>query len=84
MSPFTMVHYFNESGDAMQDVLSASIRTGQTEIVRRYGRYHTLTVVRWLSEEFSSLTRSACYTHEIDAFFGAWSIFKHTALMTTS
>src|SRR5690606_34158429 len=49
MSPVSMVLYFSETGDTMQDVLTASIRTGQTELVKRYGRYYTLTVVRWLS-----------------------------------
>ena len=44
--------------------IAASIRTGQTEIVRRYGRYHTLTVVRWLSEEFSSLPARLLYKHD--------------------
>lgn len=76
MSPFSMVLHINEAGDAMQEVLSASIRTGQTEIVQRYGRYHTLTVVRWLCEAFSSLSRLACYEHGIDAFFGAWEYFQ--------
>jgi hypothetical protein len=33
MSPFTMALYINETGEAMQDVLSSSIRTGQTHIV---------------------------------------------------
>lgn len=56
----------------MQDVLSASIRTGQTGIVQRFGRYYTLTLVRWLAEVFSDLSRTACYTHDVDAFFGAW------------
>jgi hypothetical protein len=77
MSPVSMVLYFSETGDTMQDVLTASIRTGQTELVQRYGRYYALTVVRWLSEVFSELSRSACYTHNIDAFFGVWEYF-HT------
>lgn len=76
MSPVTMVLHINETGDAMQDVLTSSIRTGQTELVQRYGRYYTLTVVRWLSEVFSELTQLACYTHNIDAFFGVWEYFQ--------
>jgi hypothetical protein len=76
MSPVSMVLYFSESGDTMQDVLTASIRTGQTELVQRYGRYYALTVVRWLSEVFSELSRLACYTHNIDAFFGVWEYFQ--------
>ncbi|MGA3342506.1 MAG: hypothetical protein ABSD11_18285 [Methylocella sp.] len=76
MSSFTMVLYINETGDAMQDVLSSSIRTGQTDIVQRYGRYYALTVVRWLAELFSDLSRSACDTHNVDAFFGVWEYFQ--------
>jgi hypothetical protein len=60
----------------MQDILSASIRTGQTGLVQRYGRYYALTVVRWLAELFSDLSRSACYTHHVDAFFGIWECFQ--------
>lgn len=76
MSPFSYVRYTSETGDPMQDVLSASIRTGQTEIVQRFGRYYTLTLVRWLAEVFSNLTRTASYTHNIDAFFGTWEYFQ--------
>ncbi|WP_287380561.1 hypothetical protein [Mesorhizobium sp.] len=76
MSPVSMVLYINETGDAMHDVLTSSIRTGQTELVQRYGRYYALTAVRWLSEVFSELSRSACYTHKIGAFFGVWEYFQ--------
>lgn len=75
ISPFTRTLHINESGDAMQDVLSSSIRTGQTEIVQRCGRYYALKVVRWLAEVFSKLSNSACYTGNIDAFFGVWEYF---------
>lgn len=75
MSPISMVLHINETGDAMQDVLSSSIRTGQTDLVQRFGRYYALTVVRWLSEVFSELSRSAAYGHGIDAFFGVWEYF---------
>ncbi len=75
ISPFTFVNYTNEKGDAMNDVLSASIRTGKTEIVQRYGRFYALTVVRWLSNVFSQLSEVACYGHHIDAFFGVWEYF---------
>jgi hypothetical protein len=76
MSPFALVQFTNETGEAMQDVLTSSIRTGQTSLVQRYGRYHALTVVRWLSEVFSELSSAACYTHKIDAFFGVWEYFQ--------
>ncbi|WP_421870407.1 hypothetical protein [Motiliproteus sp.] len=70
ISPFTMVIHTNESGHTMQDVESASIRTGQNEIVQKWGRYHSLTIARWLSTVLSELSHIACYTHGIDGFFG--------------
>lgn len=70
-SPFMMVRYINESGDLMQDVFSASVRTGQTEIVQRYGRYYTLVVIRWLADVFREIADAASYTHGINAFYGA-------------
>jgi hypothetical protein len=76
ISPFTSVLHTNEAGEMMQDVLSASIRTGQSKLVQKYSRYFTLTVVRWLSEMFADLTHLACYTHKIDAFFGVWEYFQ--------
>lgn len=72
ISPVTLVLHTDEAGDMMQDVFSASVRTGQTTIVQRYGRYYALLVVRWLADIFSSLAREASYTHHIHAFFGAW------------
>jgi hypothetical protein len=76
MSSISTVVYINETGDAMQDVLTSSIRSGQTEFVQRYGRYYALTVVRWLSEIFSELSRSASDVHNADAFFGVWEYFQ--------
>lgn len=76
ISPLAVVQFTTETGHPMQDVLSSSIRTGQTEIVQRFGRYYTLTVVRWLAEVFSELSRTASYTHNIDAFFGVWEYFQ--------
>lgn len=70
MSPFTMVHHTDESGKHMQDVKSASIRTGQNEIVQKYSRYHVLTIVRWLSNALGEIGHLACYQHNIDGFFG--------------
>lgn len=70
ISPFTMVIQTNESGHTMQDVESASIRTGQNAIVQKWGRYHSLTIARWLSTVLSELSHIACYTHNIDGFFG--------------
>ena len=71
LSPATVL-YFDETGETMQDVLSSSIRTQQTAIVQKYGRYSALTVVRWLADMFlhlSDLTSS-------NAFFGMPDFFN--------
>jgi hypothetical protein len=72
LSPHARVLHFNEAGDVMQDVLTASLRTGQSELVQRYGRYYALTIVRWIAAIFSAVARQACDGHKVDAFFGAW------------
>ena len=76
MSEHASVLYINETGEVMQDLLSASIRTGQTKIVQRFGRYYALTIVRWLSDVFSKLTHQACYHHKMHAFFGHSEFFS--------
>jgi hypothetical protein len=76
MSPFSLVLHINEAGDAMEDVRTSSIRTGQTDLVQRHGRYFALTIVRWLAEVFSALSQSACYTYNIKAFFGVNEYFQ--------
>ena len=81
MSESAMVLLANESGDIMQDVHTAFLRTCQTEVVQKFGRFYTLTVVRWLSELFSELAQQACYTHQIDAFWGTW---EHLQTYTVS
>ena len=75
LSPVSMVFYVDEEGGTIQDVYSASIRTAQTEIVQRNGRFYTLLVVRWLSDVFSELSRKACDVHNVDAFSGVWEYF---------
>jgi hypothetical protein len=76
ISPFTSVLHTDETGNMMQDVMSSSIRTGQTEIVQRYGRYYSLTLIRWLAEIFSGLASTASFSHNIDAFYGSWEHFQ--------
>jgi hypothetical protein len=75
MSPVSLVHHTSETGTEMRDVLSASIRTGQTDLVQKYGRYHALLVVRWLSEVFSELALLASALG-FDAFYGVWEYFQ--------
>ena len=71
----------------MQDVKSTSIRTGQTEIVQKYGRYYALSIVRWLSDLLSELAHEACYQHNIEGFFGIneyfWSFTVDDSFLKT-
>jgi hypothetical protein len=69
------VMYVNETGGAMRDVPSASIRSAQDSVVQQYGRYYALTIVRWLAEVFSKLASEACYAHN-EAFSGVWEYFR--------
>jgi hypothetical protein len=46
IAPFSSVLFVNEVNELMDSPRQASLRTGQAEIVQRYGRYYTLTVVR--------------------------------------
>jgi hypothetical protein len=70
MSPFTVVRHTDERGSPMQDVKSASIRTGQNKIVQKYSRYHALTAVRWLSGALAEIAQIAYHQHNIGGFFG--------------
>ncbi|WP_417686385.1 hypothetical protein [Pseudidiomarina gelatinasegens] len=70
MSPISIICHTDENQNSMQDVRSASIRTGQTEIVQRFGRYNALVIARWLSEVFSVISFKACYQHGVRGFFG--------------
>lgn len=72
LSEIGMVLDDDESGDIIQDLPRAFLRTGQTEVVQKFGRFYTLAVVRWLSELLSQLGFQAYCTHQIEAFFGMW------------
>lgn len=70
MSPISMVRHTDENGRLMHDVMSASIRTGQTEIVQKFGRYYALTLARWFSDVLSEIAHIACYQYNAGGFFG--------------
>lgn len=70
MSPISMVRHTDENERLMHDVRSASIRTGQTEIVQKFGRYYALTLARWFSDVLSEIAHIACYQHNAGGFFG--------------
>jgi hypothetical protein len=75
MSPCARVLHSSETGEMMTDVRTASTLTEQTGFVRKYGRFYTASIIRWLSDVFSELSQAACYTHGIDAFFGHKEFF---------
>lgn len=70
LSDVSSVHYFNETGDVMQDVRTASVRTGQTEIVQKFGRYYALQIVRWLACAHRAISDLASHDMGLDAFYG--------------
>ncbi|OHU20984.1 hypothetical protein BKG76_09665 [Mycobacteroides franklinii] len=72
LAPYSSVLFVNETNDVMTTPLDASIRTGQAELVQRYGRYYALTIARWLADVFCELTRKAWHKQNIHAFFGVW------------
>lgn len=72
----TMVLFTDESGNMMTDVTTASERTGQTKWAQKYGRFYTLSVVRWLSHVFYELTHDAGYIGGIDSLFGHYEFFQ--------
>lgn len=70
-----MVRHTTETRDHLSDIEIASRRTGQTELVQRWSRYHSLTIVRWLSDVYRELAEHAAYRQNFDAFFGSWEFF---------
>ncbi len=69
------VHFFDESGRTMSDVATASERTGQTKYAQKYGRFYTLTIVRWMMDVFAELTSTAGYQSGFEVLFGHYEIF---------
>jgi hypothetical protein len=73
----SVVLFFDESGDMMNDVRTASTRTGETQLVQKYGRFYTLGIIRWLANTYREIAQTACYENEIDAFFGSWEFLDN-------
>jgi hypothetical protein len=71
----SFVLHVDETGTTMSDMQAASERTGMTTWAQQYGRFYTLTVVRWLAGIFSDLSRSGGYKAGIDALFGHYELF---------
>ncbi|KUR75023.1 hypothetical protein [Novosphingobium sp. Fuku2-ISO-50] len=69
------VLHVDETGKPMNDVLTASWRTGMTKWAQTYGRLYTLTMVRWLADIFSTLSREGGHGGEIIALYGHYELF---------
>ena len=72
----TFVLHTNETGAAMSDLLTASERTGQTKSAQKYGRFYTLSVVRWLAHIFDEMTHKAGYLPGLESLFGHYELFQ--------
>ncbi len=72
----TFVLFTNETGQIMSDLAVASERTGQTKWAQKYGRFYTLSVVRWLSHIFYEMTHSAGYAPGLESIFGHYEFFQ--------
>jgi hypothetical protein len=75
MGSVSLVLHRNETGEIMQDVRTASARTGQTYVVQRYARYYTLRLIRWMADVFSCLSRDGGYKHGLEVLFGHYEHF---------
>ena len=71
----TVIHT-HESGEMILDVKSASIQTRKNEIVQKFGRFHALTIVRWLSNLLLEIAHIACYGYNIGGFSGINEFFE--------
>lgn len=76
MGQFSSVLMIDEQGGVMTDLEIASERAGQTKWAQKYGRFYTLSVVRWLASIFYELSHLATYQHGIDALFGHSELFN--------
>lgn len=70
------VNHTTEGRERLTNVELASTRTGQTAVIQKWSRYHSLTIVRWLSSVYNELAQEAVYQADLDAFFGSWEFFQ--------
>lgn len=71
---YSFLAYTTETRDQLSDLEAASRRSGQTQIVQKWSRYHALTIARWLTNVYCDLSRNA-FGQGIDAFSGSWEFF---------
>lgn len=65
-----------EDGTEIDDIGSVFARTGQTAVVQKYGRLHTLQIVRWLASILWELSYAGAYQHRIEPLLGLEEPFK--------
>jgi hypothetical protein len=70
------VNFFAESGRIMDNAATASERSGQTKWAQKYGRFYTLSIVRWLSDIFTALTDRNGYKTGFEVLFGHYEFFN--------
>ncbi|MCZ4288597.1 hypothetical protein [Hoeflea alexandrii] len=70
------IHHTNETGAVISNLTTASERTGQTKWAQKYGRFYTLSVVRWLSHIFDEMTHTAGYQPGLESLFGHYEFFQ--------
>lgn len=70
------VNFLDESGGWMKDVETASERSGQTKWAQKYGRFYTLSIVRWLAGIFEELTDTKGYETGFETLFGHYEFFN--------
>lgn len=79
----SMVLHVDETGQEMSNLKQASVRTGQVDVVQKFGRYYTLLLVRWLADVFSHLSTTAHNQHGVGEFFGV-NEYMYTFLVPDS
>jgi hypothetical protein len=76
LGSYSSVLHIGEDGSVIDNVQSASLRTGQTELVQTYGRFYTLRIARWMSDVFYELTHYGCYSKNVACLFGHYEHFN--------
>lgn len=70
LSEHALVRFTDESGNIMNTVYSASRRSGETDIARKWIPLYILQLARWLTLMLDHLSHEGAYGHQIDALLG--------------
>jgi len=66
----TFVRMTSESGEMMNTLYQAALRTGLTDVARKWTPLYVLQIMRWLTYLISDLAHEGAYTYHIDAVLG--------------